>query len=305
MKNSYTVFGLLIYSAIMVFVIGCGGDKDDASFINAYPPDNSTIDAEQVITVSFDNTPVSLNVELQGQQSKSILWELDGRKLTLQGYPKFSSGRNHIIIISWTTGRKILNYTVPPDDGVSNRTPTTDPSEPIVDATAELIDFEAEKSEIQQVYSAFYSAFNSRKLLDIRRIWKEHPDHAQFRVAWVAGGFVEPVGPTAGWRQIESTIEGLWTAQGTRGQNWTGSNRFSQFWIRRSKFDPNTLEASARASASYRSQGSGITYAYLIKNEHEDWQLQQIDSVTGHVVNMGHGDPEISKYFTDESAKVP
>ena len=233
MKNSYTVFGLLIYSAIMVFVISCGGDEDDASFINAYPPDNST------------------------------------------------------------------------DGGVTNRTPTTDSSEPIVDATAEPIDFEAEKSEIQQVYSAFYSAFNSRKLVDIQNLWKEHPDHAQFRVAWVTGGFVEPVGPTAGWPQIESTIVSLWFAQDTARHNWTGSNRFSQFWIRRAKSDPNTLEASARASASYRTQSSGITYAYLIKNEHEDWQLQQIDSVTGHVVDMGHGDPEISKYFTDESAKVP
>ena len=191
------------------------------------------------------------------------------------------------------------------DDGPTDRTPTTDPSEPIVVATAEPIDFEAEKSEIQQVYSAFYSAFNRRKMADIRNIWKEHAVHAQFRVAWVAGGFVEPVGPTAGWPQMESTIEGLWEGPGTRGQNWTGSNRFSQFWIRRAKFDPNTLEASARASASYRSQGSGVTYAYLIKNEHEDWQLQQIDSVTGNVINMGRGDPEISKYFTDESAKAP
>ncbi len=191
------------------------------------------------------------------------------------------------------------------DDEPTDRTSTTDPSVPIVVATAEPIDFDAEKNEINQIYSTFFSAFNRRKLVDIRRIWKEHPVHAQFRVAWVAGGFVEPVGPTAGWPQMESTIEGLWVAQGTSGQNWTGSNRFSQFWIRRSKSDPNTLEASARASASYRSQGSGVTYAYLVKPEHEDWQLQQIDSVTGNVINMGRGDPEISKYFTDESAKAP
>ena len=191
------------------------------------------------------------------------------------------------------------------DEGPTSRTSTTDPSEPIVVATAEPIDFEAEKSEIQKVYSAFYSAFNREKTAEIRKLWKDHPVHAQFRVAWVAGGFVEPVGPTAGFPQIRSTIESLWEAQGTKGQRWTGSNRFSQFWIRRTNYDPNTLEASARASASYRSQGSGITYAYLIKNEHEDWQLQQIDSVTGNVINMGRGDPEISKYFTDPSAKAP
>ena len=123
LKNLYTVFGLLIYSAIMVFVIGCGADEDGASFINAYPSDNSTIDSDQIITVSFDNTPVAVNVELERPRNYLIYWELDGHKLTLWGHPKFSSGYNHIIIITWATGRKILNYTVPqipqsrPDDG--------------------------------------------------------------------------------------------------------------------------------------------------------------------------------------------
>ena len=191
------------------------------------------------------------------------------------------------------------------DDEPTDRTSTTDPTEPIVVATAEPIDFDAEKNEIQQVYGAFYSAFNRRKIADIRKILKDHPVHAQFGVAWVAGGEVEPVGPTAGWPQIKSTIESLWVAQGTSGQNWTGSNRFSQFWIRRKLSDPNTLEASARASASYRSQGSGITYAYLVKPKHEKWQLQQLQSVTGNVINAGRGDVEITKYFTDPSAKAP
>ncbi len=191
------------------------------------------------------------------------------------------------------------------DDEPTDKPITTDPTEPVVVATAEPIDFETEKREIQQVYGDFFSAFNRRKLSEIRDLWKEHPVHAQFGVAWVAGGFVEPVGPSEGWIQITNIIEGLWTHISTQNQNWTGSNRFSQFWIRRAKHDPNTLEASARASASYRSQGAGITYAYLVKNEHEDWQLQQIHSVTGNVVNMGRGNPEISRYFTDPSAKAP
>lgn len=191
------------------------------------------------------------------------------------------------------------------DEGSTYKTPTIDPTEPIVVATAEPIDFAAEKNEINKVYGAFYSAFNREKASDVRDLWKDHPVHAQFGVAWVAGGEVEPVGPTAGWNQIRSTMESLWTHVSTDTQRWTGSNRFSQFWIRRKLSDPNTLEASARASASYRSQGSGITYAYLVKPEHEKWQLQQIQSVTGNVINQGRGDVEITKYFTDPSAKAP
>lgn len=192
------------------------------------------------------------------------------------------------------------------DEGSTYKTPTIDPSEPIVVATAEPIDFAAEKKEINQVYSAFYSAFNRRKIAAIDKLWDNHPVHAQFGVAWVAGGEVESTGPIAGWNGIKGHMESLWNAQGTSGQNWTGSNQFNQFWIRRKKSDPNTLEASARASASYRNQqGAGITYAYLVKPEHEKWQLQQMRSVTQHAINLNRGDHEITKYFTDASAKAP
>lgn len=191
------------------------------------------------------------------------------------------------------------------DDDTGDKITTPDPPDEIIIATAEPIDFDAEIREIQQVYGDFFSAFNRRKISDLRNIWKDHATNAQFAVVWEAGGFPEPVGPVSGWTQIESTIEGLWNAQGTRGQNWTGSNRFSQFWIRRKRSDPNSLEASARSSASFRSQGSGVTYAYLVKDEHDDWLLQQIDSITGNIINRGLNKPKITKYFTDPSAKAP
>lgn len=192
------------------------------------------------------------------------------------------------------------------DEGSTNRTPTTDPSEPIVVATAEPIDFAAEKREINRVYSAFYSAFNRRKIAEIDTLWKEHPVHAQFGVAWVAASTVESLGPIEGLNQIKLTIESLWNGPGTSGQNWTGSTQFSQFWIRRKKSDPNTLEASARTAASYRNQqGAGVTYAYLVKPEHEKWQLQQIRSATQHAINLKRGDHEITKYFTDPEYKAP
>lgn len=212
-----------------------------------------------------------------------------------------------IIFVGCIISAGMLGCGTDDDDGdTGNRTTTTDPPEEIIVATAEPIDFDAEKREIQQVYGEFYSAFNRRRISALRKIWKDHTTNAQFGVVWEAGGFPEPVGPVSGWTQIKSTIEGLWNAQGTKGQNWTGSNRFSQFWIRRKKADPNSLEASARTSASYRNQGgSGVTYAYLVKNENEDWELQQIESMTGTIVNRRLGDPKISKYFTDASAKAP
>lgn len=192
------------------------------------------------------------------------------------------------------------------DEDTTYKTPPIDPSEPIVVATVEPIDFEAEKNEINQVYAAFYSAFNKERASGIDVLWKNHPVHAQFSVAWVAGGEVEPTGLIAGWSNIKANMESLWNAQGAAGERWTGSNRFSQFWIRRKLSDPNTLEASARASASYRSQeGSGETYAYLVKPAHENWQIQQLQSATRQVINKGRGDVEITKYFTDPSAEAP
>ena len=107
-------------------MIGCAENQQDASYVNAYPPNNSSIDADEVITVLFDDTPMTVDVEIQGQRDTSFLWELDGKNLTIRGNTKFYSGRKFTIIITWTTGRKILNYTV--------RTPPPLPKPDIPDA---------------------------------------------------------------------------------------------------------------------------------------------------------------------------
>ena len=112
MKKAFIFFLMVIYCAISVFIVGCSENEEEATFIRAYPPNNSTIDSDEVITVSFDNTPVTLNVEVQGQRETSYFWELDGKILTVRGNPAFRSGKEYVIIITWTTGRKILNYTV-------------------------------------------------------------------------------------------------------------------------------------------------------------------------------------------------
>ncbi len=125
MKKFFKIFVLVIYSSFAVYMIGCGENDEDAVFVRANPPNNSTIDSDEVITVLFDNTPITLNVEIQGQRDTAFLWELDGQTLTVRGNSKFSSGRNYVIIISWATGRKILNYTVksPPSAALLSATP--------------------------------------------------------------------------------------------------------------------------------------------------------------------------------------
>lgn len=44
-------------------MIGCAENQQDASFVNAYPPNNSSIDADEVITVLFDDT-MSTNLQI-------------------------------------------------------------------------------------------------------------------------------------------------------------------------------------------------------------------------------------------------
>ena len=112
MKKFLIILGLVVYSTVVVYMIGCGENEEDAAFVSAYPPNNSTINSYDVITVIFDNTPVMVDVEIQGRNDSTFLWELDGKTLTIRGNSKFSSGQNYVIIISWATGRKILNYAV-------------------------------------------------------------------------------------------------------------------------------------------------------------------------------------------------
>ena len=181
-------------------------------------------------------------------------------------------------------------------------TPSTDT--PVEVASITPIDYEAEKEGIQKVYSDFYRAFNAKRMTDLRKTIYES-NGTEFSAVWWVGGFPEQVGPTHGWNQIKATIGSLWSHTSTSGQKWTGSNRFSEFWIRRKKSNPNELEATAKAYASYRTQGgSGITYAVLVKNKNKDWLIQQIEGITQNTVNNRGSKPSITRYFFDPSAKV-
>lgn len=180
-------------------------------------------------------------------------------------------------------------------------------------ATAEPIDAATEKAEINAVFREFYRAFNARDLNDLRKIWYNPSDNsAVLAIAWVVGGIIEQIDPIYGWVQISANIEALWNHTSTRNDRWTGSSSFSEFYIRRRPADPNTLEASARSFSSYRNQGgSGSTFVYLVKLEHEDWKIQQVDSNTQNTLNIRNPlnlhappNPRINKYFNNPDAKV-
>ncbi len=111
-KKILVILMVITYATVVVYMIGCAENEEDTAFKSAFPPNNSTIDSDEVIIVSFDNTPVTVNVEIQGHQNTSFLWELDGKTLTVHGNSIFRQGKKYVIIITWSTGRKILNYTV-------------------------------------------------------------------------------------------------------------------------------------------------------------------------------------------------
>ena len=113
MKKNAGSFVLVIYGILAIYMIGCSSLEEDAAFVGADPPSGSDILPDHTVTVTFDNTPVTVDVEIQGQRETSFWWELDGKKLTVRGNPKFRVDRNYVIIITWATGRKILNYYVP------------------------------------------------------------------------------------------------------------------------------------------------------------------------------------------------
>ena len=113
MKKNAGSFVLLICGVLAIYMVGCGSFEEDAAFVRANPLDGSTIAPDNIITVTFDNTPVTVDVKIQGQRDTSFFWELDSKTLTVRGNPKFQFGKNYVMIITWATGRKILNYSVP------------------------------------------------------------------------------------------------------------------------------------------------------------------------------------------------
>lgn len=157
------------------------------------------------------------------------------------------------------------------------------------------VDFEAEKAAIQEVFTAFYEAFNDN---DIKAI-AETFDTGSIVFGTIFAGN-EPVPVAEGWNDVKIGIEGLWIGIGTKGAKWGTSPQLSDFWIRRK-------EASAVGYNCYKGAFPGETHLYLVKKG-DEWLIQQLDSVTQNnltIFSWKKADPRIDKFFSTEKDRAP
>lgn len=157
------------------------------------------------------------------------------------------------------------------------------------------VDFEAEKAAIQEVFTAFYEAFNDN---DIKAI-AETFDTGSIVFGTIFAGN-EPVPVAEGWNDVKIGIEGLWIGIGTKGAKWGTSPQLTDFWIRRK-------EASAVGYNCYKGAFPGETHLYLVKKG-DEWLIQQLDSVTQNnltIFSWKKADPRIDKFFSTEKDRAP
>ena len=188
-----------------------------------------------------------------------------------------------------------------PEKPTTSTSTSTTTAEPAV-AEKPPIDFEAEKKAIQELYSAFYAAFNDE---DIKAI-QETVETTTIIFGTVFAGN-EPVPLAKGWRNVEIGIEGLWIGIGTKGSKWGQNNQLSDFWIR---YKGSKIEASAIGYNCYKGSFPGETHLYLLKDPKDGWKIHEIDSITEN--NLGifgyhKGKPRLKdegNFFTTEADKI-
>ena len=179
-------------------------------------------------------------------------------------------------------------------------TPSTTTDQPAV-AERPPIDFGAEKTAIQEVYSAFYAAFNDE---DIKAIQETVETSAIVFGTVFAGN--EPVPLAKGWKNVEIGIKGLWIGIGTKGAKWGPNNQLKDFWIR---YKGSKLEAAAIGYNCYKGQFPGESHLYLIKDDKDGWKIHELDSITQNnlgIFGFHKGKPRIEKFIktTREADKV-
>ena len=179
----------------------------------------------------------------------------------------------------------------------SSTTSTAD--EPVV-AARPPIDFDAEKAAIQELYSAFYKAFNDN---DIGAIGET------FNTSTIEFGTIfagnEPVPVATGWNDVKTNILGLWNGIGTKGAKWGQNDRLSDFWIR---YKGSKLEAAAIGYNCYKGSFPGETHLYLLKDD-KGWKIYELDSSTENnlgIFGFHKGKPRIQKFIklTREAEKL-
>ena len=170
----------------------------------------------------------------------------------------------------------------------------------IVVAARPPIDFEAEKAAIQELYSAFYEAFNDN---DIGAIGETF-DTSTIEFGTIFAGN-EPVPVATGWNDVKTNILGLWNGIGTKGAKWGRDDKLTDFWIR---YKGSKLEAAAIGYNCYKGSFPGETHLYLLKDD-KGWKIYELDSSTENnlgIFGFHKGKPRIQKFIklTREAEKL-
>ena len=172
-------------------------------------------------------------------------------------------------------------------------------AEPTV-AARPPIDFDAEKAAIQEVYSAFYAAFNDEDLKGLQDT---------FETSTIVFGTIfagnEPVPLAVGWNNVKVGINGLWIGIGTKGAKWGQNDQLTDFWIR---YKGSKLEAAAIGYNCYKGAFPGETHLYLLKDD-KGWKIHELDSSTENnlgIFGFHKGKPRIEKFIklTREAEKL-
>ena len=126
MKISFRLLSLVLICLSTVYIMSCGsrdeGDEVASTvLVSANPADGGTIDANGIITVTFDSIPENVSVNV-GVVKKS------GTRVTISG--PFTPGPL-TLEITWTDGIQTLTYTV--------ATPTSAGTNPIPEPESEFI----------------------------------------------------------------------------------------------------------------------------------------------------------------------
>ena len=161
----------------------------------------------------------------------------------------------------------------------------------IVVAARPPIDFDAEKAAIQELYSAFYEAFNDN---DIGAIGETF-DTSTIEFGTIFAGN-EPVPVATGWNDVKTNILGLWNGIGTKGAKWGQNDKLSDFWIR---YKGSKLEAAAIGYNCYKGSFPGETHLYLLKDD-KGWKIYELDSSTENnlgIFGFHKGKPRIQKFI--------
>ena len=96
----------------------------------------------------------------------------------------------------------------------TSSTGSTSTEEPVV-ASRAPIDFAAEKKAIQEVFTAFYQAFNDKDINGVQDTF--NTTSVQFGVVFAGN---EPVPISEGWAKVKGVILGLWDNHTTANNKW-------------------------------------------------------------------------------------